>query len=374
MKKILFMSEEEARTTLYCTGLEGNYEIFVVGNINKNQTIQYHPMCKEFINLKTSLTTENTTKDLCDEILNIIKEKSIDILFPISNKCLAFTDTFKSELEKHVLITPFPTKESIDELDNKYNFYLFCQKHNIAHPNSVLAKTCADLTKENITIEFPVLVKPILGAGGINTLVLLNNWQEMNDFINKPKKETKKYFPALIQECFEGEDIDFNGFSINGKVLASSVMTTEFYGKNNELFFTDFVDNKQVIELGEKILKESAYSGPTNIDMRIRKSDGKLMLIEVNPRYWARVQVSLMDNMNFLDIAIRATLGEEIRAYSTCPRTRWVSSFSPLLKLIFKERKIFLIKNIFLISKIQLSFLIFNKRFLKRANKLISSK
>ncbi len=374
MKRILFMSEEEARTTLYCAGLSGEYEFYVVGNIERNQTIQYHPMCKKFINLNNKLELSDDSQALADELVDIIDRENIDILLPVSIACLLVIDKHRSQIEQHVLITPCPTKESVDVLDNKYNFYMFCKEHGIAHPESILVEKVDDINPDNVGIDFPFLIKPILGAGGFSTLVFVKSRKDLDEFLSRPSDKKDGYFPALIQEFFDGVDIDFNGFSVNGKVLASSVMRTEFYDKDIELSFTDFVKNDDVIKLGNKILNESGYSGPTNIDMRIRASDGKLMLIEVNPRYWARVHVSLMDGMNFLDIGIKATLNEPFKSESRCSRSRWISSLSPLLKAIIKDRKLSYIKNLFKISSAQIKHIVYTKRFWKRVNQLSALK
>ncbi len=371
MKRILFMSEEEARTTLYCAGLNEEYEFYVVGNIERNQTIQYHPYCKKFINLKNKLELETDTQALVDELIDIIRNESIDILLPVSIACLLIVDRHKPQLQQEVTITPFPSKESVDLLDHKYNFYLFCKEHDIAHPESVCVNTSAEIDASAPGVSYPLLIKPVLGAGGFDTLVFVRTEQEMEAFLQRPIDKREGYFPALLQEYFDGQDIDFNGFSVDGKVLASSVMKTDFYENNPELNFTYFVHDDDVTRLGNKILEAGKYSGPTNIDMRIRASDGKLMLIEVNPRYWARVHVSLMDGMNFLDIGIKATLGEAYESYSYCPRRRWVSSPSALIKAIVKDFQFRYIKDLVFLSWQQIRFLAFNRKFMAQATRLL---
>lgn len=363
MKRVLFMSEEEARTTLYCAGLSGNYEMVVVGNPEKNKTIQHHPMCHKFVPLKTPLVFDDNSQNVADELLQIIESESIDILLPVSITCLMLIDRHQALFEEKVAITPFPSKETVDLLDNKFSFYEFCLANDIPHPKSVLANQLSDIDPESPGVDYPILIKPLLGAGGFNTLVFLQNQAELEAFKQKPAEKTSGYFPALVQEFFEGEDIDFNGFSVDGEVLASSVMRTSFYENDRELYFTDFVEDEKVIELGEKILNVSGYTGPTNIDMRIRKSDGKLMLIEVNPRYWARVQVSLMDGMNFLDIGLKSAEGKKIKVESRCSRNVWVSSLSPMIKAIVTGAKLSYIKYLFSLSKEQIKLIIFTKKY-----------
>lgn len=369
MKRILFMSEEEARTTLYCAGLTGEYEIVVVGNVERNQTIQHHPYCAKFIDLKNELKVDTDTQALAEELAQIIHDESIDILLPVSISCCMIIDRHKELFDHKVAITPYPTKESVDLLDDKYSFYLFCKENGIAHPESVLMNNSAEINAAQPGVSYPLLIKPILGQGGFDTLVFVHNQAEMNDFLARPKDKREGYFPALLQEFFEGQDIDVNGLSQDGKILASSVMETEFYDKDIDLNFTSFVKNDEVLELGERILKISKYSGPTNIDMRIRASDGKLMLIEVNPRYWARVHVSLMDGMNFLDIAIKSTLGEPYTAKSRCSSRKWISSIPLLIKTIILRGKFNYIGHLLSLGIDQLKFIVYKRKFMSHAEK-----
>lgn len=372
MTRILFMSEDEARSTLYCAGYTREYEIYVIGNVEKNQTIQYHPFCDKFVPLQAELAQGNGA-DVAAELLQVIESEKIDILMPISITCMKIVDDHKQLFSEKVLTTPFPSKENIDLLDDKFNFYKFCKDNDIAHPESVYAQAIDDIHADEPGVSYPLLIKPVLGAGGFDTLVFLKTADEMKAFLQKPREKTKGYFPALLQEFFEGEDIDFNGFSVNGVVKASSVMRTDFYEQDIELYFTSFVKDKAVLELGEKILQKSGYSGPTNIDMRIRKSDGKLMLIEVNPRFWARVPVSLMDGQNYLDVAIRDTLNKSINYPSRAGRGVWVSSISILLKSILKG-KLGHLKYIFRFSGEQIKLMLFNRKFMKYANRMLAEK
>jgi len=366
------MSEEEARSTLYCAGQNRAYKIFVVGNIERNKTIQFHPMCHEFIDLKNKLEVSERSEELARELIDIVEQKDIDLLVPVSIVCMTVVERHRDLISPHVKIAPIPSKESIELLDDKRNFYQFCLKNDLSHPNSIFAETDIEIDPENPGVDYPLLIKPILGAGGFSTLVFVEDRKAMQDFLKRPDAERTKYFPALLQEYFEGEDIDLNVFSVDGHVVASSVMKTDFYERDRELSFTSFVENPDVDKLGRTLCELGRYTGPANIDMRIRKSDGKLMLIEINPRYWARVPASLMDGMNFVDIGIRVGLGEKVAVSSRCGRGTWISSFGLLLKAIIRDRRLSYLGYLTRISFDQVKLVLFNRRFMKFANRQLA--
>jgi predicted ATP-grasp superfamily ATP-dependent carboligase len=103
-------------------------------------------------------------------------------------------------------------------------------------------------------------------------------------------------------------------------------MRTTFYERTPGFNVTDFVRNEEVRELGERILEGSGFSGPVNIDMRIRADDGTVQLIEVNPRFWDRIVHSLIDEINFVDVGIQAAAGPSKGVVSRAGPNPWPSS------------------------------------------------
>ena len=282
MKRVLLLSEEEAKGILFLASKSG-HDIYVAGNLDRNSYLQHSPKLKKFIPLKSRLKFSENTDDLMNEIIGIIKKERIDVLVPSSFGCIKITSKHREQFQKYADVMPTPKLETIDELDNKYSFFKFCKKNSIAHPVSFLLSQVSDLRKiESNPIQYPVIVKPVLGSGE-KGLEIFQNFDDMRKFYENKSASTS--LPALVQEYFEGEDIDFNGFGVDGEIKAWSVMHTTFYDKATSFRLTDYTEHNEVKELGFDIVKYSKFSGPLNIDMRIRNSDNKVFLIEVNPRF-----------------------------------------------------------------------------------------
>jgi len=341
--------------------------VLVAGNLNRNKLFQHHPMCKKFIALKNTLRHSDNDDDLVEEIIEIIKRENIDVLLPSSFDCIRLVSYNRDKFKLHCDVMPTPDLATILELDDKYKFYLFCKKNNIPHPPSLLLEKVEDLNPDDsIPLNFPVILKPVLGSGEEGLEIFKSKSDMDNYFKTKPDKASAA-LPALVQELFDGEDIDFNGFAVNGEIKAWSVMRTIFYNGKNPFRLTDYIEYDEVKKLGMEIVKNSNFSGPLNIDMRISKEDGRVYLIEVNPRFWARGHTSLMDGVNYVDVGIRTASDDTYCVTSRKSGKQWVSSLGPLLSsaFIYWDKTCWrYLKNL---SKEQIEYVLFTKYFLTTA-------
>lgn len=363
MKRILLLSEEEAKGILFCAH-KGGHEVLVAGNLDRNKLLRHHPMCRKFIPLVNTLEYSGNDDELVDEIINIVKKENIDVLLPSSFDCIRLASRYRKAFEAHCHLMPTPDLETISELDDKNRFYLFCKKHGIAHPASHLIEKQEDInSKEALALSFPLILKPVLGSGE-EGLQIFQSRSEMDSFFQNNREKATALLPALIQEMFEGEDIDFNGFAVNGVIKAWSVMRTTFYNGKKPFRLTDYIEYDEVKNLGMEIVKHSNFSGPLNIDMRISKSDGRVYLIEVNPRFWARGPTSLMDGVNYVDVGIRTASDDTYSVTSRKSGKQWVSSLGPLLMsaLVYRDKTCW--KYLMNLSKEQFEYILFTKYFL----------
>lgn len=330
MARILLISDEEAVGLLWGASA-GGHEVYVTGVLSRNPTVSVNPKCKKFLPLPEDVSFVDTEKfpSLAKRIAELARTQSVDVIVPTSFESVKFAIRERRTLEKAAKLIPLATMDIVNLLDDKHSFYQFCIEHDFPHPASCLLNSSDDLGKQALRdLKFPLLTKPIFGAAeGIE------RFETRDELTQRVTTASADFFPVLAQEWFDGEDIDFNGYALNGAVQVSSVMRTTFYHhKEIEVSLTDFVKHAEISRLGHEIVRRSNYTGPLNIDLRIRKSDNKILLIEVNPRFWGRSMACLIDGLNFIDAAINLTTNPEWRRESRSDGRMWASSIMPLLR------------------------------------------
>ncbi|MGI9424198.1 MAG: ATP-grasp domain-containing protein [Hyphomicrobiaceae bacterium] len=330
MARILLISDEEAIGLLWGASAAG-HEVIVTGVRSRNPTVSMSPKANKFIPLPetASFIDEEQFDDLAETIGALANEQAVDVIVPTSFESLKFAVLQHDRLSVAAPLIPLATMEQIMLLDDKYSFYQFCCANDLPHPASCLIESRDDLGKRELScLTFPLLTKPLLGsATGIE------KFQTRDELDHRIATAGPDFFPVLAQEWFEGEDIDFNGYALNGAVAVSSVMRTTVYDRNGiETSLTDFIKHAEISRLGSAIVRMSSFTGPLNVDLRIREADQKVFLIEVNPRFWGRSMACLIDGLSFVDAGIQLAFDPKWRATSRSDGTVWASSIVPLVR------------------------------------------
>lgn len=325
--RVLLVSDENAKSILWCAAA-GGHTVDVVGVPSRNRLIQNHPKCHTFHALPDDTDFLDMSPEIAAKIGNIARSIDADVVCPSSFESIQFFSTFKDTIGRDSAVVPTASLDVIQRLDHKNRFYEFCVENSINHPDSVLVSAGKMIDRTAVEVlKLPVITKPVLGAGEAG-IVKFDDWERLRQYV-------EALDPAegdlLIQEWFAGTDIDFNGFALNGTVIAGSVMQTRYVESRHRVTLTDFVIDDAVSRLGRAIVSSSRYTGPLNIDMRRRDDDGEIMAIEVNPRFWDRIVISLIDKMNFVDVGIRSALGDYREIHSATNGSVWASSIRDLV-------------------------------------------
>lgn len=330
MARVLLLSDEEAIGLLWCAAA-GGHEIVVAGVPGSNKLVSVSPLCTEFIALSenTSYVDRDKFPELADEISSLASRLKVDVIVPSSFESVKFAIEMRERLSESANLIPLSSMEIVELLDDKFSFYKFCCEHDLPHPASCLLRGVQDIDGQELQqLKYPLLTKPIMGVGE-EGIFRFDSATELRD---KMHEVSADYFPVIAQEWLDGEDIDFNGYALEGEVAVSSVMRTHVHYRGaQEIRLTEFVKHEEVSRLGHELVKRSGFTGPLNVDLRIRKSDGKVFFIEVNPRFWARSVDSLIDGLNFVDAGIRLTTDSSWRGVSRSDGHVWTTSTKQLL-------------------------------------------
>lgn len=261
-----------------------------------------------------TLLTETSGDAYIQRILEVIKDKKIDIVLPIREDTYGFFAANKEAFKNHTRLATMATKEIFEIATNKYNLAKFCELHKISSPRTAYLE---DFKKEKNGLSLPLIVKPETGWGGNNVYHL----QSESDFSSIEPTKYAQEGKYIVQEYIDGYDIDMSLFAKNGKLLAYTIQKG-FIKRPNRFAASaglEFLENDGVFQPVAKLVKELNFSGIAHVDLRYDSHSGEYKIIEINTRYWGSLIASYLAGVNFPYLHILSSLDEEMPSSIASP-------------------------------------------------------
>jgi len=252
--------------------------------------------------------------DLKTIIPECILEWDIDALMPIGEKESLEVAKNQATLKLLCRVMPITDPKHFEIARDKKALNRFLLERNVPLMSATVDLDDPDFNHKLDSFPFPGLVKPTHGAFG-SGITSVRNRQELESYLSQAKPEPAQYY---LQEYICGSDINCNVICEDGEVLHWSVQESPAkeignYNKNDDLILRDA---PEVLELLRPMLKALNYQGVACIDLRRNKANNKVLLLEINARFWGSMMTSYTRaNVNFPLIMLLRTLGETVPEY-----------------------------------------------------------
>ncbi|MEH7011472.1 ATP-grasp domain-containing protein [Neobacillus niacini] len=228
-------------------------------------------------------------KNIREIVKSLLSDKNDNLVIPTGIQSTLYISKNAKEIDGFINLYPISDYKTLAMLNNKWEFYLFLMKHKIPTPKTILFDN-SEIQHIKNNMNFPVISKPLDSENSFNVI--------KSDCLNDLFKETSRTkIPLLVQEYIPGYDINLCIFSLNGNIKAWTINRRTDKG-------LVFDNNKEILQIGENIVKTLNYSGLIHFDLRFNDQDGTFMVLECNPRVWASMLHSAYVGVNFMELAI----------------------------------------------------------------------
>jgi len=131
------------------------------------------------------------------------------------------------------------------------------------------------------------------------------------------KRILNKDIPVVIQEIIPGPDTQHYKYCCyinkNGEILAEATLQKirqypAHFGVGSVIQSVSFTELQHI---GRKLFQDSNYTGVGSAEFKLDKRDGKLKLIEINPRYWQQNYLATSCGINFAYINYLDLMGKK---------------------------------------------------------------
>jgi predicted ATP-grasp superfamily ATP-dependent carboligase len=201
----------------------------------------------------------------------------------------------------------------------------------IAFARSVGVPTPTVFAEPSEVDRFPVVVKAAHGSGVVR-------------YVNDAEELARAFSPtSTIQEFIPGTGYGFFALFDRGieKAVFMHRRVREYPVTGGASTAAESVYDERLLDHGLTLLRALGWHGVAMAEFKRDDRDGEYKLIEVNPKFWGSLDLSVAAGVDFPWLAVRLALGEDFPAvveYELGRRFRWI--FDDLLHLLARPSSI----------------------------------
>ena len=209
--------------------------------------------------------------------------------------------------------------EGIDETEDRGLFSALVRRLGLRQPENRMASTEAEVFEKAREIGFPVLLRPSFVLGGRSMFIAYDE-DGLREFLENGNVTLSKDSPVLVDQFLEDAfeyDLDAvcDGESVYIGGILQHIEAAGIHSGDSAAVFPPYKSKPEILDQMRqwtlKIARELNVRGMMNI--QFAEKDGRLYIIEVNPRASRTVPfISKASGVNLIDKAVRVWLGESL--------------------------------------------------------------
>jgi predicted ATP-grasp superfamily ATP-dependent carboligase len=206
-----------------------------------------------------------------------------------------------------------PEPESFEQASDKHATVLAAGRAKVECPLTWLPLDEDELRQAvSEAGGYPLVVKPRRSSGS-RGIRIASSWQALLEAYREACKS--EVAPMIQQYIPPGERIDAALLiGADGETVASFAQreVRHFPADIGPSTVQESIWMPELIEQAERLLRELNWRGIAEVEWMRDPRDGRLKLMEINPRYWNSLHLAIQSGINFPHMHYRLSLGEKV--------------------------------------------------------------
>lgn len=306
---------------VHCLRENGERKIRVIGTDMKDDPT-LHELFDGFYVVPAASDARYT-----DCLLDICQKEKVDVLLPFMSAELPALIDRKKSFEAVGVKVSVATKKVVEITNNKLRFYEFLKENGLKVPKFHPVRTAEELLPACLAVGYPekaVCVKAteLSGSRGIRIIDASKSrydilfGQKPNSFyttfeeLQATLRERPTMPEMMAMECLPGEEGSVDLIADHGKILymAYRESNVNLASIPQEATLTY---NEEAYQIATEVIEKLELDGNADLDFKYDEN-GHPVLMEINPRIAATMQIFKMGGMNLPYLRIKQLLGEDL--------------------------------------------------------------
>ncbi|AQL42182.1 hypothetical protein BV210_05410 [Halorientalis sp. IM1011] len=274
----------------------------------------------------TTLTTE-------------LADRDYELLLPISGETVAPVVEHREVFEEYATV-PFPRSDRFRVCNDKFRTMQAASEAGITCPRTVRPDEVGiDGAVE--ALEFPVIVKPQTGRSR-NGVSLCESREELETAVERTRAA---HGPVVVQSFVPngGERGVYTIYDTDGELQGVTVQQRlrSNHPDGGPSTLRETVDDPALVAQTDRLLSALDWEGVAMAEYRIDAETGEPHLIEINPRLWGSLRLTIAAGVNVPVMLYRMASGESPEPaldYERGVRAHWV--FGDAYQVLARENRL----------------------------------
>jgi len=292
MKKVL-VTDAKLRSSLAIIRSLGKHNMKITAGSETKSAIG---LFSKYTSEKIIYPNPRTSPDaFLKYLLTIVKKDNYDCIIPSHTYTVFLLSKYRDVFSDYVKLVP-PDFEVFYNAYNKKKLIQIAIENGVACPKTYFSDNLDEIV--STVQQYPVVVK---SSRHHNVGIAICDTE--SDLRENYANMIGKYGPCIVQEFIPngGEFGVYALFDFNSEPIALTVQkrirTLYHYGGASTLRET--VKDKECTQIALNLLKKIRWSGVAMVEFKIDARDKTLKLMEINPRFWGSLQLSILSGVDF---------------------------------------------------------------------------
>jgi predicted ATP-grasp superfamily ATP-dependent carboligase len=247
-------------------------------------------------------------------LAQILKTRNIDVLIPVGYWSTEKVARNRTKLDPlaHIELAKL---ESFRLAASKKRTYELAKALGVPYPKTIYPRDFDEVKEISRSIKYPVVIKPI--NEGLSRPLYPRTPQELFDrYRGMCQKNSlfKDNFP-MIQEYIVADSAHSFSALYQSGVCKRVFMWNEIrsYPISGGIgTYSESIYDPKVKQYGLKLLDALQWHGVANIEFKLDKKDKQFKLMEINPKFWASVEVASQSGKDFPYLLCKMANGAQL--------------------------------------------------------------
>jgi predicted ATP-grasp superfamily ATP-dependent carboligase len=259
-------------------------------------------------------------------LLEYLEQKPHDVLIPTDDAALSAISAHRNEFER-VTRVPLPDAARLAYGLDKARVMRLAEELGIPHPRTLLPSSVQEVEELARHVKPPLVIKPRSSSGGRGIVYL----GEGGDIVKSWTQVHAEHPFPMVQECIpSGPKFDVGVLmDERGHAVASFAQQElrHFPIRDGLSTVQESVRRPDLVERAVSLLQKIGWYGLAEVEFMQDPRTDEALLLEVNPRFWASIQLAVACGVDFPYLLYQLATGKtvkDIHTYALGRRCRWL--------------------------------------------------